>query len=105
MASSVVTSDYAAAARKRGRRSFRGAAFVLPYLPFLIVFGIAPTVYALDHRTIVMDEPAPRALLMLLDGSRDRATLAAAWEATGYASEIDLDQALRRLADLSLLAE
>ena len=48
MASSVVTSDYAAAARKRGRRSFRGAAFVLPYLPFLIVFGIAPTVYALD---------------------------------------------------------
>jgi multiple sugar transport system permease protein len=48
LASSVVTSDYAAAARKRGRRSFRGAAFVLPYLPFLIVFGIAPTVYALD---------------------------------------------------------
>ena len=26
----------------------RGLPFVLPYLPFLIVFGIAPTVYALD---------------------------------------------------------
>ena len=48
MASSALTSDYAAAARKRGRRSFRGAAFVLPYLPFLIVFGIAPTLYAVD---------------------------------------------------------
>jgi multiple sugar transport system permease protein len=48
LASSVVTSDYAAAARKRGRRSFQGAAFVLPYLPFLIVFGVAPTLYALD---------------------------------------------------------
>src|SRR4051795_10323644 len=30
------------------RRSWRGALFVLPYLPFLIVFGIAPTIYALD---------------------------------------------------------
>jgi multiple sugar transport system permease protein len=26
----------------------RGLPFVLPYLPFLIVFGIAPTIYALD---------------------------------------------------------
>ena len=25
-----------------------GLPFVLPYLPFLIVFGIAPTIYALD---------------------------------------------------------
>jgi multiple sugar transport system permease protein len=46
LASSALTSEYTAAARKRGRRSFRGAAFVLPYLPFLIVFGIAPTLYA-----------------------------------------------------------
>ena len=34
--------------RKRGPRSLRGLPFVLPYLPFLIVFGIAPTIYALD---------------------------------------------------------
>ena len=32
----------------RGLRAPRGLAFVLPYLPFLVVFGIAPTIYALD---------------------------------------------------------
>jgi len=32
----------------RGLRIPRGLPFVLPYLPFLIVFGIAPTIYALD---------------------------------------------------------
>jgi multiple sugar transport system permease protein len=32
----------------RGLHVPRGLPFVLPYLPFLIVFGIAPTVYALD---------------------------------------------------------
>ena len=32
----------------RGLRVPRGLPFVLPYLPFLIVFGVAPTVYALD---------------------------------------------------------
>ena len=36
------------ATRTRGLRVPRGAPFVLPYLPFLIVFGIAPTIYALD---------------------------------------------------------
>ena len=32
----------------RGLHVPRGLPFVLPYLPFLIVFGIAPTIYALD---------------------------------------------------------
>ena len=32
----------------RGLHVPRGLPFVLPYLPFLIVFGVAPTVYALD---------------------------------------------------------
>jgi multiple sugar transport system permease protein len=32
----------------RGRRVARGLPFILPYLPFLIVFGIAPMLYALD---------------------------------------------------------
>ena len=36
------------AARVRGLRVPRGLPFVLPYLPFLIAFGIAPTIYALD---------------------------------------------------------
>jgi multiple sugar transport system permease protein len=38
----------AGATRKRGPRRLRGLPFVLPYLPFLIVFGIAPTIYAVD---------------------------------------------------------
>ena len=38
----------AGATRKRGPRRLRGLPFVLPYLPFLIVFGIAPTIYAID---------------------------------------------------------
>src|SRR6476620_678901 len=32
----------------RGLHLPRGLPFVLPYLPFLIVFGIAPTIYALE---------------------------------------------------------
>jgi multiple sugar transport system permease protein len=36
------------APRLRGLHVPRGLPFVLPYLPFLIVFGIAPTIYALD---------------------------------------------------------
>ena len=43
-----MSSEYAGATRKRGPRSLQGLPFVLPYLPFLIVFGIAPTIYALD---------------------------------------------------------
>ena len=48
MSSSPVTPNYAGATRLRGPRSLRGLAFVLPYLPLLIVFGVAPTIYALD---------------------------------------------------------
>jgi multiple sugar transport system permease protein len=36
------------ATRVRGLHVPRGLPFVLPYLPLMIVFGIAPTVYALD---------------------------------------------------------
>jgi multiple sugar transport system permease protein len=48
LASTSITSEYAGATRKRGPRSLQGLPFVLPYLPFLVVFGIAPTIYALD---------------------------------------------------------
>jgi multiple sugar transport system permease protein len=36
------------AARMRARRVPRGLPFIVPYLPFLIAFGIAPMLYALD---------------------------------------------------------
>lgn len=36
------------ATQQRGLHVPRGLPFVLPYLPFLIVFGIAPTIYALE---------------------------------------------------------
>ena len=48
MNSSAAISEHVEATRERGLHVPRGLPFVLPYLPFLIVFGIAPTVYALD---------------------------------------------------------
>src|SRR6185312_1891278 len=48
LASTVMTSEHAGATRRRGPRGLQGLPFVLPYLPFLIVFGIAPTIYAVD---------------------------------------------------------
>jgi multiple sugar transport system permease protein len=47
LSSSPIT-KHAGATRTRGPRSLRGLPFVLPYLPLLIVFGIAPTIYAID---------------------------------------------------------
>jgi multiple sugar transport system permease protein len=48
LSSSAAISEHVEATRKRGLHVPRGLPFVLPYLPFLIVFGIAPTLYALD---------------------------------------------------------
>jgi multiple sugar transport system permease protein len=48
LARPVVTSRRQGAARRRGPRGLQGLPFVLPYLPFLVVFGLAPTIYALD---------------------------------------------------------
>ena len=45
--SSAVTSEHTGATRSRGPRFGRGLPFVLPYLPIAILFGIAPTIYAL----------------------------------------------------------
>jgi multiple sugar transport system permease protein len=42
-----VTAVSAQVARMRGLRVPRGLLFVVPYLPFLIVFGILPMIYAL----------------------------------------------------------
>jgi multiple sugar transport system permease protein len=48
LSSTVATSEHVEATRVRGLHVPRGLPFVVPYLPFLIVFGIAPTIYALD---------------------------------------------------------
>ena len=48
MSASAPITKHTGATRKRGPRRLRGLPFVLPYLPFLIVFGIAPTIYAID---------------------------------------------------------
>jgi multiple sugar transport system permease protein len=40
--------EHVEATRERGLHVPRGLPFVLPYLPLLVVFGIAPTIYALD---------------------------------------------------------
>jgi multiple sugar transport system permease protein len=42
----TATSAGVRVARLRGPHATRGAAFVLPYLPFLVVFGLLPMVYA-----------------------------------------------------------
>ena len=55
MSSSALTSENAEATRPRGlraspmrgRRAGRGLPFIVPYLPFLIAFGIVPMLYAL----------------------------------------------------------
>src|SRR4051794_35629918 len=44
----VATTPPVQAARSRGLHGWRGFAFVVPYLPLLVVFGILPMVYALD---------------------------------------------------------
>jgi multiple sugar transport system permease protein len=48
LSSTSATSEHVEATRLRGLHVPRGLPFVLPYLPFLILFGIAPTIYALD---------------------------------------------------------
>src|SRR5947209_9907172 len=46
--SPALTPATAGATHSRGLRSARGLPFVVPYLPFLIAFGVAPMIYALD---------------------------------------------------------
>jgi 2-polyprenyl-3-methyl-5-hydroxy-6-metoxy-1,4-benzoquinol methylase len=60
---------------------------------------------SLGYTTVRMDEPAARALIELLDGTRDRAQIAAALrERTGLELTLeDLDANLRELARLFLL--
>jgi len=59
--------------------------------------------FTLDHRAVLLDEPAPRAFLSLLDGSRDWATVEADWARSGYATDTDAAGALARFASVPLL--
>lgn len=59
--------------------------------------------FTLDHSAIDMEAAGPRAFLALLDGSRDRAQLAADWAASGHGDEVDVDTALRQLAAVPFL--
>jgi SAM-dependent methyltransferase len=59
--------------------------------------------FTLDHRAVIVNEPAPRAFLSLLDGSRDWATIEADWARSGHAEEADAVGALARFASVPLL--
>ncbi len=61
------------------------------------------TIFTLDLRAVLLDQPGPRAFLALLDGSRDWATLEADWAASGHAEETDAASALARFAAVPLL--
>jgi SAM-dependent methyltransferase len=65
----------------------------------------SPLVHTLDHRVITLREAGPRAFLSLLDGSRDRAALAADWAATPYAGEVSVAAGLAQFAAAALLLE
>jgi len=59
--------------------------------------------FTLDHRAVLLDEPAPRAFLSLLDGSRDWAAVEADWQRSGHAEDTDATGALARFASVPLL--
>jgi SAM-dependent methyltransferase len=59
--------------------------------------------FTLDHRSVILEEPAPRAFLTLLDGSRDWATIEADWARSGHADDTDATTALARFASVPLL--
>lgn len=65
----------------------------------------APVISSLVHANVALDEPLDRALLPLLDGTRDRAALCEALPGIvpGDPSTADVDAALERLRALGLL--
>lgn len=64
----------------------------------------ATHLYTLDHRIMAFVDPGPRSFLALLDGSRDRAQLAADWAASGYGDQVSVEDALRQLAGAGMLS-
>lgn len=62
-----------------------------------------PTVTSLHLETMKIDDPAARAFIPLLDGSRDRNALTEPWAALPHDSSINVGQALQMLAGQRLL--
>ncbi|WP_232496145.1 class I SAM-dependent methyltransferase [Novosphingobium kaempferiae] len=75
-----------------------------PLLRTLVAQG-ETKLFTLDHRSIAIDEEAPRLFLSLLDGSRDRDALARDWAETGGADQTDVATALRQFARAGMLSE
>jgi hypothetical protein len=63
-----------------------------------------PTLFTLDLRVTEMTAAGPRVFLSLLNGSRDKAQIAAAWAESPYGAEVDADTALRQLAAAALIS-
>lgn len=60
--------------------------------------------FTLDHRVVAITDEGPRKFLALLDGSRDRAALAQAWEAAGMTAQVPVETALSQLARAGMLS-
>jgi SAM-dependent methyltransferase len=73
-----------------------------PVVRALIAAG-ATNVFSLEHQVVAVRDAAPRAFLALLDGTRDRAALAADWAASGFADQIGVEDALRQFWVAGLL--
>ncbi|TFI57616.1 methyltransferase domain-containing protein [Sphingomonas parva] len=63
----------------------------------------ATNLFTLDHRMVAFVEPGPRAFLSLLDGTRDRAQIAAAWEQSEFGGQVSVDEALSQFARAGML--
>ncbi len=57
----------------------------------------------LDHMMVPMREPGPRRFIALLDGTRDRAEIAAGWAEIGLPNEVSVEDGLRTFAKAALL--
>jgi hypothetical protein len=63
----------------------------------------ARTLYTLDHVMLDFETPGPRHFLTLLDGTRDRAALAADWAASDYGHEVSVGDALDQFGRAAML--
>lgn len=63
----------------------------------------ATTIYTLDHRAVAFADAGPRAFLQLLDGTRDRAAIAADWAETPYSMQVAAAEAIAQLARAGML--
>lgn len=65
----------------------------------------AATLYTLDHRAVAFVEPGPRAFIQLIDGTRDRARIAADWGRTPFGAQVSAEAAITQLARAGVLVD